>query len=138
LTASERRLAFGCRFGSGQGRLFFFEERDSREATMTREAREGRTVGAMLADQMDVWNSYANLYREQSEKLLSLWMGQIFECQRESQRYFADWLKNVERTSTDFCHTWEDQAQQTARELGEGSSRGRFRRREQQERSGEA
>jgi hypothetical protein len=79
-----------------------------------REQREGRTIGSMWADQMEMWNSYANLYREQSEKLLNLWMGQVFEYQKEGQKFFADWLKSMGTTSTDFCRVWEGQMKEAA------------------------
>lgn len=81
---------------------------------MAREQCEGRTIGTMWADQMEMWNSYANLYRDQSEKLVNLWMGQMFEVQKEGQKFFADWLKSVGQTSSDFCRVWEGQMQEAA------------------------
>ncbi|MBI5446703.1 MAG: hypothetical protein HY900_36475 [Deltaproteobacteria bacterium] len=87
---------------------------------------------------MEMWNSYANLYREQSEKLLNLWMGQLFEYQKEGQKVFADWLKSVGQTSTDFCKVWEGQMKEAASGATYAFQQGSFPQGQQRERAGEA
>lgn len=77
-------------------------------------AREecSRSIGTMWADQMEMWNCYTNLVRDQSEKMVNLWMGQTFDIQKEGQKFFADWLRSVGQTSSDFCRVWEGQVKQ--------------------------
>jgi hypothetical protein len=109
-------------------------------------AQDPKEIGSVWTEQMEVWHSYANCLREQSEKLLNLWMSQAFEYQREGQRFFSEWLKSMHHGGTDLQQIWESQKRESTpgararpgEEHERREGREQFGRREGSERYGEA